>query len=161
MCYVFCLCFASKSRTSDGICVSKVATGPDAVWSRLRKTMLDLQTCKLMLSSIHMICDYFIYTLVFLNATITFSLFYTFKISCLNISLMFILQMGYSIKCSIKGILLQWWNQLVECAHVLLLRGFLTQERHLSPLNNNIPWHSNSQIPANQMFTNLAKIPKD
>lgn len=115
--------FASNSLISDGILVSKVVTGLVAVYAPSRKAMLDLQIHTLQYSldmwSSHMcVCTFFVCKHFFLS--------YTFKIFCLNYPPHISSEMVYFLKCSIRGILLQWFN---HCALYFYLRGFLTRKR--------------------------------
>lgn len=147
-CLMLWFVFASNSLISDGTLVSKVVTDLAAIYAHSRKDMLDLQV-----NSLQLICDHLICVFVFFVCNYFF-LFSTFKISCFYHLPRISPEMVYSLKCSIKGILPQWCN---HCAYVL--QRVSNKEKHLST-RDNIPWHSNPQISANQMFMNLAKLPQ-
>lgn len=88
------------------------------------------------LLNIHLICDHFVCVFTFFYMQPLLSFYSThFKLLAFIVSLMFLLKMVYSFKCSIKGISLQWGNLAnTTCTCTSASEGFQPRKDILSLL---------------------------
>ena len=130
----------------NGMLVSKTVPGLAATYAYSRKATLDLQIHSFMWSSQISFCIFlyatvFFYSIHLKSPAFTISLIFLLKwfihwnvpsrSSCFNDAIIVHMNFGF------RGF---WWGKLSFSTH------------------DNIPWHSNTQISANQMFMNLATL---